>query len=245
MPRPLAPGERAATKGAVGREAGTTMEAECPFCWALEDGYSPCWSQLFDTAGSGDMLSTGMHFSALVDTAPIVEGHLLIVSNQHAPSFAATKRETRNELWELKERMVAWLARVYQRPTLLEHGAASFARNAGSCVDHAHLHLVPARLELLPRLAADYPSLSRFDSHEAALDAMRGHPYLYFEDVDGRCFAAVAPVCPTQYLRRLSTEAVNSPDRWNWRDCIRRATSSTTIQDEVRSAVDNARKICI
>ncbi|MEU5552847.1 HIT domain-containing protein [Micromonospora sp. NPDC047793] len=217
-------------------------EVECPFCWALEDGHSPCWDRLFGSGSPGDVLKIGTYFSTLADTAPIVEGHLLIVSNPHIPSFAATAPPMRTELWEMKKRMVTWLAEVYQRPTLLEHGAASFARNAGSCVDHAHLHLVPAQLDLLPQLAADYPNLNRFDSHAAALDAMRGHPYLYFEDVDGRCFATVAARCPTQYLRRLSTEAARNPDRWNWRDCIRRASFTTGIQDEVRDTVRKARR---
>lgn len=217
-------------------------EAECPFCWALEDGYSPCWNQLFGSDDSGDVLAAGTHFSILADTAPIVGGHLLIVTNRHIPSFAAVAPPTRTELWEMKERMVAWLTEVYQRPTLLEHGAASFARNAGSCVDHAHLHLVPARLGLLPRLAADYPGLNQFASHATALDAMRGRPYLYFEDVDGRCFATAAARCPTQYLRRLSTESAHNPDRWNWRDCIRRAAFTTAIQDEVLAVVGNARR---
>src|SRR5690242_1902948 len=90
----------------------TTVSA---LCVALEDGWSPCWTGLFGrrpAEAPGDVVASGSSWSVLIDTAPVVEGHLLMVTNAHLPSLAASSPSARDELWQMKAAVT----------TLLENG---------------------------------------------------------------------------------------------------------------------------
>jgi diadenosine tetraphosphate (Ap4A) HIT family hydrolase len=211
------------------------LDDDCPFCVILDDGRSPCWNLLFNDRPSGEIVQSGERASAILDTAPITRGHLLIVPHEHVASLGKAKVQTQAEMMALKERSIEILTALYQPPTVLEHGAASFARNAGACVDHAHVHLVPGWFRLLDRLKQDYPDAQTFNNYEDALASFSGSPYIYCEEPSGKAYGAVAGRCQSQYLRRLASEAAGVGERWNWRDCIRMA-SAYGIAEDVRDA---------
>jgi diadenosine tetraphosphate (Ap4A) HIT family hydrolase len=52
-------------------------------------------------------------------------------------------KEEFEELAGVKRRIGKVVRATYGRSTAFEHGAASFSKNAGCCIDHAHLHIVP------------------------------------------------------------------------------------------------------
>jgi diadenosine tetraphosphate (Ap4A) HIT family hydrolase len=210
-------------------------QLECPFCALVEDGNSPVWKYLFgDTDGTETLFRTE-HFTVILDTAPLVQGHLLVVSKDHIPSLASSAPAGRQELIETKLETEDRVRFAYGPCTFFEHGAFSFSRNAGSCVDHAHLHIVPGIYDLSRPVSADFPAAAEYKDYAEALDSLRGKPYLLFGNDASRVTGTVAPVCATQYLRRLVAGLARAHHRWNWRDCIRLADTNSIRTDLIRA----------
>lgn len=214
---------------------GRTLE--CPFCVLMIDGRSPVWGHLFNTDNDTEVIFQGESFSVVLDTAPLAEGHLLIIPDRHVPSLAGLLKSERSELYEVKQYAESMLEDVYGSIIYFEHGAETFARHAGACIDHAHLHLVPGDIDILPNVARDYPDIRSFTSYKDALDDLAGRAYLMFGRATGPVYGTHAPVCVTQYLRRTVAQASRSEAMWNWRDCVRWADALS-----VREWLLNARQ---
>lgn len=209
---------------------------ECPFCAVILGGASECWYSLFGDTDSTEVIRRGIECTIILDTAPLARGHVLIVSNEHVPSMAKLSRSGRAELRQTVSDVSQSLTRAYSPPTLLEHGAHNFARSGGACIEHAHLHLVPGDFPILPRLVRDFPEIARLADYEDALDALGGQAYLFWKSPTLGSFGVSAPVCATQYLRRLVAAAAGTPARWNWRDCIRHAAALGIREDVIAAA---------
>jgi diadenosine tetraphosphate (Ap4A) HIT family hydrolase len=214
------------------------VDVPCPFCDAVDLGKSENWTTLFGEE-SGEVLRRGHAVSLLLDTAPLTEGHLLLVPHRHVPSTARLDHAEATEFRTMTIQAVQLLADAYTQPTLFEHGARSFTHHAGACIEHAHLHLVPGGLHLGRRVAADFPDMERFDDLTTAIEEFRDSAYLLVADLDG-VHGVRAEHCATQYLRRLTAIALEDPRRWNWRDCIRHA-DHYGIKEELRSAASRLR----
>ena len=196
-------------------------DEECPFCVVEEDGRSPIWTQLMGDDSTSDVLLETENFVVVLDTAPLVIGHTLIVTRRHIGSMASSGVSVREELLALKSRVVKAVESAFGPTTRFEHGAAGARRAAGACVDHAHLHVVPGIYDLRPSIAKDFSSIRSFGGYREALAEFDGLPYLVVEVDNGGTVGTEAQACTTQYLRRLVAISANANERWNWRDCIR------------------------
>lgn len=214
---------------------GQTLE--CPFCVLMEEGRSPVWNYLFPAENSDEVIAQSESFLVILDTAPLTEGHLLIVPDRHVSSLAGLPRPERDELHAVKCEAESKLRKAYGPIMFFEHGAESFARHAGACIDHAHLHLIPGDIDILPHVARDYPDVKAFTSYDDVLDSLAGEAYLMFGRDAGPAYGAPAPTCATQYLRRLVSQAAEVGTVWNWRDCVRWADALS-----VREQLLDARK---
>lgn len=218
-------------------------EYECPFCLFVEDEVTPVWQHLFPGSNDNEILWSSNTFILALDTAPLTEGHVLIFSRKHETSFSVLINDVESELRQAVSIAGGLLSAAYGEFTYFEHGAMSFTRNAGACVDHAHLHLVPGLYNLLPSISTDYPEVARYADYESALHAMTGNPYVLFGSQSFGTYATPAPRCTTQYLRKLISIQANVPDRWNWRDCIRRA-DSLRLREQLRRTQSTLLQLC-
>ncbi|MFG1696785.1 HIT family protein [Nonomuraea sp. NPDC049309] len=194
---------------------------DCPFCVLTAEGRSPVWSHLFPAENGDEVILESSSFLAVLDTAPLAEGHLLIIPDRHVTALASLPEPERDELQDVKHVVESMLKEVYGPVLYFEHGAESRGRHAGACIDHAHLHLVPGDADLLPHVARDYPDVRVFASYGDALDGLAGGAYVMFGRQAGRVYGASAPVCVTQYLRRLVARQTQPQAGWNWRDAVR------------------------
>lgn len=193
------------------------IDDDCPFCLLVDDDQSPCWTEL--GRSDAEVLWNSQDYALILDTAPLTEGHSLLVTKRHVTAMNLAANADR--YWSLTTELIR---NTYGAVTAFEHGALSSKRNAGACVDHAHAHFVPGSFPNLSSMVrADYRELRAYPTRADALAAMRGQPYLLLESSDGLIECVPAPACSTQYLRRLMATCIGRPDRWNWRDCIRRA----------------------
>lgn len=146
------------------------------------------------------------------DLAPVVEGHLLLVSTNHFPCFGACPPDMTREVAKRKKRLARWLSAAYGRPvTVFEHGPAA-PQGAGSCIDHAHLHFVPGAGPVRAGIERAGLSSVSFDPSELY---RKGVSYLYVEDAQGTATYPCPGPLPTQFLRMCATP----PGRqWRWQD---------------------------
>ncbi|MBI4676194.1 MAG: HIT domain-containing protein [Elusimicrobia bacterium] len=157
------------------------------------------------------------NFVVLPTIGQIVEGYLLVLPKAHCLSLGHIPKENYRELEMLKDETVAVLSRVYCRPILFEHGAVSATRKGGACVTHAHLHVVPADVDLLPRIDHRMPRRSLGGLSELKVQVERGIPYLFYETRGGDRFVFDACRLPSQYLRRLLAIEVGAEYKWDWK----------------------------
>jgi diadenosine tetraphosphate (Ap4A) HIT family hydrolase len=144
-----------------------------------------------------------------------VEGYLLICPKTHVPSCAALDLEFLVKLEDLLAVTRSILRAHYGPSIAFEHGLASLSRRAGGCIDHAHLHIVPAALDVRSILTQE------FGTHELVrlsdLVLWRGHAYLLAQNNDGSGAVCDVPDhLPSQFLRRRIATALNLEERWDW-----------------------------
>lgn len=183
----------------------------CEFCSKIsraDDGASPlAW---FDFR----ILTQTEDFVAVPALGSIVPGYLLLVTKKHVPSMACLTRGERQRLFAF----TGWLARLqaehWHPPMIFEHGAADESKaRAGSCVTHAHWHLVPGPWCLT---SPDYTfrRISSFEEFALQYDFKAG--YLYFESYNGTALVSEADFVCSQLFRRLLAQSAGKADEWDY-----------------------------
>ena len=110
---------------------GTSEPQACIFCTATRPGEADAL-----------VLHRGRLCFVILNLYPYNNGHLMIVTNRHVATLAATTREEREELIELTRVAEMALEEAY-RPQGLNVGL-NLGRPAGAgVVDHLHVHVVP------------------------------------------------------------------------------------------------------
>jgi len=183
---------------------------------------------------SSEILYETQTFALIADIGPIAEGHCLLIHKQHIPSFACMSLREFDELDQVKAELNRVISTAYGHPIAFEHGAATFSKNAGCCIDHAHLHLVPTTKDFFSLIEKDFQfhPLSKYsETRELAYK----HGYLYYENQKGEMFLAEANTAPSQYFRRKLSHALGAITPWNWRDHIRFAEALGT-KEKIRRA---------
>ncbi len=159
------------------------------------------------------------HFVVLFDIRPIVRGHALLVTRNHQPSMAQIPPTWYDELRAIKAEATAWIARHYRTPFCFEHGAAVGDVASGICVEHAHLHLIPAEV-CVEDAVKDYVS-GPIELKPIELTGALSHvigSYLYYESSHGLGFLLhpQRPV-PQQFIRQVVAASCGLSE-WDWKE---------------------------
>jgi diadenosine tetraphosphate (Ap4A) HIT family hydrolase len=148
-----------------------------------------------------------------------VEGWLLLFPARHVTSLFQLSRGELESLDALVANVTTVLTNLYQSPALLfEHGSpGDRICQTGRCVDHAHLHCLPANVDMTEYLASRF-SQSPVDSF-GALSAMASptEPYLLCWR-DNRLTLFRTGVIPSQWMRQLLASKLEVPSLWDWRE---------------------------
>lgn len=175
--------------------------------------------------------------AVLSDRTPLVPGHLLIVSRRHCRSVGTLGSR------QSVESFITALNGIRDRyesgglcVVAFEHGPRRYGE-AGSCIDHAHVHLVPCTKEVSVN---DIP-FSQFLRSVGLIDWRRMHEldslrllsthvsYLWIQDTFGVSAVTVVGVndcVPSQSLRRWCAELLGV-ESWDWRSKLGYAPSGT------------------
>ena len=101
-----------------------------------------------------EIIDESENFYAKAALGHFVFGYTLIISKEHFPSFAFVPEHLFPELEAFRDNVLDKLHNICHHPiTILEHGAMNRCQRGGSCIDHAHLHLMPLAADLYPILS--------------------------------------------------------------------------------------------
>ena len=148
----------------------------------------------------------------------IVEGYLLIVSKEHHISTCVFSDDLFSEFHFVKEKVKEVLASYYQPPLFFEHGATSLSNKGGCCIDHAHIHAVPIRVNLFEELSKNF-SYNQIYSYDKVQEYYgKNLPYFLIENnLSERYLFEVNSQVSSQYIRRIIADKIGKPDIWDWR----------------------------
>jgi diguanylate cyclase (GGDEF)-like protein len=114
-----------------------------------------------------------------------------------------------------------------------EHGQMSSENQCGACVDHAHLHIVPCNAPadevVRSTLREAHPEREFALFEELPAQAASGQGYLMLQDTRGHRFFYDAPTVASQYLRRVTCDAIGLSHRWDWRANVTNDTPDGTV----------------
>jgi diadenosine tetraphosphate (Ap4A) HIT family hydrolase len=140
------------------------LTVDCGFCNNLEHKMGGATAEFLNAYPKlrdvGQVVEIDKNFILTVDTSPISEDHLLLVTRKHYPSFAAATRDLKPES-EDKVREVLSRAEGFfpdKEILIFEHGVGQVEGetiHCGGCgsTDHAHLHILPLEQVGLERVA--------------------------------------------------------------------------------------------
>lgn len=184
----------------------------CIFCdIALGLNESPCNSPILITPS----------FFVVAGRGQICSGYLIICSKDHKLNMAAVSGSEWMELSAIKSLLRILVADVYGcEPWFFEHGDYSYDKSAGSCIKHAHVHILPLQLSHLPHFISklELTSFIDCDNIETRNKLMSMAPYFYLELSDKRSFAVNAEGFPCQFGRQLAVREFGLETSWDWRN---------------------------
>lgn len=161
------------------------------------------------------LLYDGADFAVFPSLGSFVEGYLLVCPKDHIPSSAWLDQEGLSNLERLLTTVKHIVRNHYTDPVVFEHGMTKCGENAGGCIDHAHLHVVPGTVDLVGILAEQF--VPEVLSNWLELSTWRTRPYLLAQPNRGpTIICEVRGSLPGQFLRRRVAAALGVPDIWDW-----------------------------
>jgi ATP adenylyltransferase len=181
-------------------------------------------------------------FAVIPSVGPLARGHSLLCPRAHVRSIANLPPEAGIEYAAMRSRLRQIIGRVFKAPVhCFEHGSAATSSKIVCTVDHAHLHFLPANVDVLRSLLETGGWVEIGTDLRALSDAVSGCEYLYYETPEGRAFICTNDQAEfeSQYLRRLFAMVLNRPGTWDWRQDLRIDEVEQTYQ-ELRAATQES-----
>jgi diadenosine tetraphosphate (Ap4A) HIT family hydrolase len=207
---------------------------------------------------AGDLISELLHetryvrrvafestnFAVIPSLGPIAGGHTLLCPKRHVGSFAALVSDVQNprdsELREfhwISERLTNTLEELYSAPVhRFEHGSAADGSHIACSVGHAHLHFLPARVNIVSSLLADPIWRTTQPDLRAWAQSVGEREYLFYQAPGGEALvAADQRGYESQHMRRIFARALHIDFEWNWRTNPRPVFTDQVYKDISRA----------
>lgn len=193
----------------------------CELCY--DNGFYMYSQFLEDLPPNDIVLHETKNFFVIPDIAPLVTGHILIISKEHYLSFGQLPYNLFEEFKTVKEYIREKSIKKGVNLTFLEHGP-TILNDAGACIDHAHFHCIPLNFDIINILNSEF---SIFET--SSMDIMRSYAqknisYLYYDSPYSKNQYIIplnkdSHILPRQYFRKKIAEQAKLK-HWNWRKMI-------------------------
>jgi inosine/xanthosine triphosphate pyrophosphatase family protein/diadenosine tetraphosphate (Ap4A) HIT family hydrolase len=193
---------------------------DCPFCAEFENDGLSLFAGLMGDRLPCRVVYEDEHFVVMPPLGEFMEGGLLLLTREHILSLAHLTTAQFEHLQRLLLAIQQALVKHWGvAPLVFEHGPAPDWSKGVCCVDHAHLNIFPAAVQVRPHLA-ERMNLSLGPLSELAKLRRAEFGYLFVQENDGTRHAYDGRDVPTQLVRRIITAQLGLPDRWHWRDYV-------------------------
>ncbi len=193
---------------------------ECVFCQEFDGSGRSIYHELLGRDLPSRVVHRTKHFLVFPPLGQFIEGGLLLATRDHQFSMATLPEAYYADLERLMAETGELLAQRYGiRPLMFEHAPAAPGDKGTCCVDHAHLNVFPARVDVHAHLSK-FPHAEIGPMSNLSASWFRNRPYLFLQSNEGRRFVYDAGIVPSQYVRRIVTRELGMPERWHWREYL-------------------------
>lgn len=144
-------------------------------------------------------------------------GYLLIIPKKHTSCLGALTKAQATHLDHLTNQVIFSLEDEYQQSiTFFEHGIV------GQTINHAHLHIFPAKVNLKDQILKDFPD-SKIEAIEDFSEFRKRYrysrfPYLLWSTPKNETLVCWNPPAKPEYLRLVAANLLNVPERGSWKN---------------------------
>lgn len=156
-------------------------------------------------------------------------GYLLLIPQTHFNCLGSLTKSHATKLDYLSSYMINLIEEEYnQHVTFFEHGIV------GQTIPHAHLHLFPAKVNLKDQIENDFPNskievIKDFSTFRKKYRAYRT-PYLLWSTPKNEVLVCWDPPAPPEYLRLVTANILEVPQRGSWKDMDKQLDQDLTSQ---------------
>jgi len=205
----------------------------CSYCEEFKEGNTDgLFLRLFKEEGiSTRILKETDNFLVFPTLGAFVEGYLLIAPKKHFLSIGALPDEMYPELKELLKEVKKDLSKYYCKPILFEHGPISKILKGGCCIDHAHIHIVPVKVDILDEIKYFLGTPRQIHTiEELKNEVVNGRQYIFYENHEEDKFIFNPSIVPSQFVRQILAVKLGIPHKWDWRSNIEKEKILNTIK---------------
>ena len=205
----------------------------CPFCRELQSGALP---DFCDVDVESRILHETDRFVVVPDISPLVPGHVMILPKAHILCYGAVEAAAHDEFLAIVNATRTILREHYGPSVILEHGTSSID-DVADHVTHAHLHIIPAPIDIRDSLLTfNFNTTTVASLSDLTHWAARDEGYIYFESCAGeRMVADRLSRIPRLFFRSQIAKQIGIPDPlWDWRRHI--------LSDNLRSTLQTLRR---
>jgi ubiquinone/menaquinone biosynthesis C-methylase UbiE/diadenosine tetraphosphate (Ap4A) HIT family hydrolase len=214
-----------ATKPASLEPIFLAPERACPFC----SKYRFQLGRDAGLPGIGSMIWGDDDVYVAPDIAPLLEGHLLMITSAHYDCYGAFPAASDSMIHNIQRHIRQMFRAAYHAEAIFfEHGPAVY-KEAGTCINHAHWHCLPSSLPIRsaveqrigPGQAASLNTLHRLYRDQQS--------YLYIEEAVGSGFVYPIRFLPCQFLREVVASLIGHQN-WDWQESFALDESKRVFQ---------------
>jgi diadenosine tetraphosphate (Ap4A) HIT family hydrolase len=198
------------------QDYGAMEYPTCDFCNELNGRPGDLFTELLSGEAISRVIARRGELRVLPSLGEMLPGHLLIVPTYHVTASTALRHEEKklltNLLWQIRE---IFSSENGELPTCFEHGdPAGSEVFTSQCVSHAHIHVLPISVNMLPILRVERPFLcsAPIGDTETQID----QPYVSVLGTDQQIHYFSAIGAPRQFMRALYARLIGKPSAEEW-----------------------------
>ena len=167
----------------------TLLDEGCVFCrMKFDDDLS--------SEPTNELLYSGKFHYVISGLGAWVPGYVLLVTNQHFDNFSLAPDETQDEFISLFAEIERLFLAEFGEVTIFEHGAIGDEKQAGGCINHAHVHFVAKNVDLCRDLKQQFRPIAMRNGGSPARHLPRLQDSLSLRQAAGRATPGLSGRAP-------------------------------------------------
>ena len=198
---------------------------QCRYCTDFLSPNAKDKRSIWNTA-----LIESRHFLVVPTLGMLVPGWLLIITKEHYLNMGLVPDDFYPELEEVRKAVRLKLKEKFGSTVVFEHGPGRPGESSGCGIDHAHWHVVPLSVDLLPELETRFPGRRIANTLEIKRGLSEATTYIFYENQIEEAYLFLANGLPCQFFRRLIAEKIGKGEHWDWHNEPGLSNIVTTLQ---------------